>query len=242
MKNKLPFREMAEVNLLNNLDWSKYTNKNGPMPEKHAKVLSLVAQFYFYLGDLDHAREVSYKSSIYLEERAESRFSRGFMAFGVSDLFDSALYRSLAQKDDAFRLWQGLVEKRRLISETQILEQRMAHIWIYEAYALEKLKRYGEVFEPVEKGFDGINNGKSIYDIPSENLRVYGLASVLISLANYQIEQSRETQQRAQKKLLNYKKENSKYSRVGYDIIFDLQFSYPNVFESVLPGIDPDED
>jgi hypothetical protein len=242
MKNKLPFRELANVNLLNNLDWSKYTNKNGPIPEKHAKVLSLVAQYYFYLGDLDHAREVSYKSSVYLEERAESRFSRGFIASGVSDLFDSALYRSLAQKDDALKLWQGVVEKRRLISETQILEQLMAHIWIYEAYALAKLKRYVEVYEPVEKGLDGINNGKSIYDTPSKNLRVYDLARVLMKLASYQIEKNRETQKNAQSALLEYKKKNSEYSRAGYDIIFDLQFSYPDVFEPVLPGKDPDED
>lgn len=241
MNKRLSFHKLAEENLLNNSDWSEYTNNKGPMPEKHAKVLTLIAQFYFYIGDIDHAREVSYKSSIDLEKRAENRFSKGYILFGICDLFDSALYRSLAQKND-ISLWLNLIEKRRQISEMEILEQNMAYVWVYEAYALIKAKMYSEVFEAAKKGFEEIGKGKSIYQVPSKNSREYGLANVLINLAEYQMNQTPKGRRESQKALVFYKTENFMHGRIGYDIIFDLQFSYPNILEPVLPSANPDED
>jgi hypothetical protein len=39
-----------------------------------------------------------------------------------------------------------------------------------------------------------------------------------------------------------YKRENVRYGRLGYPIIFDLQFSYPDLLQPVLPAQNPVED
>jgi tetratricopeptide (TPR) repeat protein len=240
MKTVPSFSELIEKNLINNPDWVSYVSGDSPMPDKHGKVLKLIAQYLFYMGDINHAREVSYKASIYLERQASTALLQTYV---VSSLFDSALYRSLAQaKDDALRLWKEMIDRMGQIPEMEILEQRMAHLWVYEAYALGRLKRYDEILDSAERGFDGINKGKSTYKAPHNNSRVYGLVDILVSLANYQVANSINMQKKAQESLINYKKENLRYGRLGYDIIFDLQFSYPHIFERVLPGTDPNQD
>jgi hypothetical protein len=51
-----------------------------------------------------------------------------------------------------------------------------------------------------------------------------------------------DLKENAQKALEDYKKENVRYGRLGYPVIFDLQNSYPDVFHPVLPGPDPEKD
>lgn len=240
MKTVPSFNELVQKDIIGDPDWASFIAGKSPIPDKHRKVLKLIAQYLFYMGDINHAREVSYKASIYWEKQATSALLE---TYSVNSLFDSALYRSLAhQKNDAVQLWQTLVEKRRHISEVQLLEQRMAHLWVYEAYALEKLKRYDEVPVLAKMGLNAINKGMATYRIPHQNSRVYGLVDVLLNLANYQIQRNSELQKQTQEALMNYKNENRKYGRLGYDIIFDLQFSYPDIFKPVLPGSDPEQD
>jgi hypothetical protein len=238
---KKAFRKLAETTVLHEPEWLTYTNKAGPMPKKHARTLTVIAQFYFYLGYFDQARAVSLKSSIYLEDQAHLQFSKGYVIFGISDLFDSALYRSLAQ-EDAQSSWQDLIKKSQNLSDELVLRQNHADIWVYQAYALMRVKRYSEVTEPAKKGFDGIMNGSSIYKIPQKNSRTYGLVNVLETLSSYQLSETPAAKREARAALLSYKNENFAHSRSGYDIIFDLQFCYPDVFDSILPGTNPDED
>lgn len=239
MKSILSFNESAEKNLINDPDWQPYITGNGSMPERDKNLLNLMAQFFFYKGDLDHARDVSYKSSLAWENEAE----RALQPYRVNALFVSALYRGLAQRtDEAKQLWQKMVEERRRTSERELFGQRMVHLWIYEAYALERLGRYDEVSEPANKGFENIKKGKGTYKAPHRNSWVYGLAEILMSLADYQVTHSIEMQRKAQHALIEYKKENLRYGRSGYDIIFDLQFAYPHIFTQILPGLDPNKD
>jgi hypothetical protein len=51
-----------------------------------------------------------------------------------------------------------------------------------------------------------------------------------------------EHKTQAQKALQIYKRENIRYGKRGYSVIFDLQFSYPDIFTPVLPGPKPDLD
>ena len=239
--NKRPtYSELIEKNLINNPDWLLFIEGNGPMPDQHPDVLRVIAPFFFYMGAFNHAREMSGKLSVYLEERASKAKLESYKA---SELFESALHRSLAQREDeARKLWHAAAEKRRQIPDEILLKQRRAHLWVYEAYALTKLGRYDEISEPAQKGFAGINKGKATYKAPHKNSRVYGLVDVLINLSIYKIEPNDENKKRAQKALSFYKKENQRYGRLGYNIIFDLQFSYPDVFEPILPSEDPNED
>ncbi len=240
MKKGPPYRELIEKNLINNPEWAAYMANEGPMPECHPMVSKFMASFLFYIGEYSRAQEICYKGSIYFEKTAGRSTLE---TYEVLYLFDSALYRSLAQRnEEALMLWREVIEKRRKISDEILLKQRMAHLWVYEAYALAKLEQYNEVTQPAQKGFTGINKGKSTYKAPHRNSHVYGLADVIISLANYRIEPNREHEQRAQKTLLAYKKENRRYGRLGYDVIFDLQFSYPDLFEPILPSKNPNED
>lgn len=213
------------------------------MPDIPGHLLKPWVVYFYYLNDFVHAKELSYKASAFLKLRAEHRFAKNHLALGVGSLFESALYRSLAQRaDEALGLWQEVIDKRRQISEEQLLIENMSHLWVYEAYSLERLGRYNEVHEPAMKGFHGINTGKTLYDEPRRNSHVYMLVELLINLASYQVSPSREGQRKVQEALVTYKNENLKYGRLGYDIIFDLQSSYPDIFEPILPGADPEQD
>ena len=234
MKRKPTFNELIEKDIKANPDWLSYIEGNSSMPDSHPDVLKVIALFLFYMGNFKHAREVSYKSSIYFEERS---CKASLESYKVSELFESALYRGLAKKEDeALELWRQAIEMKRQISDEVLLKQRMAHLWVYEAYALAKLESYEELSEPAQKGLAGINKGKATYKAQHRNSRFYGLADVLINLANHKIHSSEENKKLAQIGLLFFKKENLRYGRLGYDIIFDLQFTYPEVFEPVLPS------
>lgn len=235
MPEKMSFRKLAESILLEEAKTIK------PISEKPIKVLTIIAQSYFYLGNHLRAREISFICSNSLENRAKRRFSKGYMTFGIADLFDCALYRSLSGKEDK-ELWSSLIESIQNISEELILEQKMVDVWVYEAYALLKLNKYDGVIKPAKKGFIEIDNGKSMYEVPSNNSRTYRLASLLIDLSEFRVNQTLRAKQKAQESLLLYKEENFIHGRLGYDIIFDLQFSYPDILKPVLPGSNSDED
>jgi|GEM_PF-4699707 len=237
-KKRPPYIEIIKYNLSIDPDFGPYAR--GETAVLHQPVdTSDVVNWFFYMGDLEKAREVSYAYSVYCEQEAAKRDEYEVLY----DLFQAALYRSLAQKNsEAQKLWQDLVEKRRGLQEDRILTLKKAHYWIYEAYGLAKLERYVEVAEPAQLGFEGISKGKGIFPSPHRNTREYGLADILVALANFKLNPTSAGQQEAQKALMAYKKENITYSRLGYGVIFDLQFSYPDVFTPVLPGLDPEED
>jgi hypothetical protein len=233
-----PYRQIITQNLLEDPNWGPYAKGKTGIP-KQPIFSGDIADWFFYLGDLKRAREVSYTYSLYSAEEATKRDEYDELYY----LFLAALYRSLTQKSsEAQNLWRALVNKRRKLDENGILQRRKAHIWIYEAYALTKLERFGEAAEPARRGFEGISKGKGIQPAPHKNSREYGLADVLIALADYRLTPTSVGKKKAQKALVTYKKENFKYGKLGYGVIFDLQFSYPDVFTPVLPGPDPEKD
>lgn len=201
----------------------------------------LVSESFFYLGDNKQGREAAAIHSAFRERLYhEAKFAQDRML----RLFDSALYASLAQnRARAETLWYELVHLRRtLFPENKIKKARTAECWIYEAYAFLKLSEYDKVETQAQIGLGGLRNRKGRINTVRQNVREYGLVGVMTNLSAYLLSSSEEAKTVAQKSLEKYKRENIKYGRSGYDVIFDLQFSYPEVFTPVLPGTDPEWD
>jgi len=231
--------DMVTEGILQNPKWGAYARGETSIPQEEL-VWGNEANYFFYLGDYQKAREVSYAFSKYAEQEFANAFLQSLV---VSTLFNAGLYRSLAQRQsEADKLWQDLIVFVENLSKNDILKKRKANYWIYEAYALAKLGRYEEVLEPALKGFDGLKKGKGIHKAPHNNTIEYGLVNVLETLVTFQKEPIPENKQKSQKALMDYKKENVRYGRLGYGVIFDLQISYPDVFIPVLPGSDPEQD
>lgn len=231
----MPRESFKQVAARNVSDWESLAEED--------KILAAdaVAVFLFYLGDLEYARKVSYSYSLFRESR--DRKGVDWLA-RIHALFSAGLYASLAQAQTvADEHWQNLVERRRVFfSEDRVREPQTANIWIYEAYALMKLRRYNEVEQPAKIGFEGLLAGLGLYSSPRYNEIEYGLVNVMLTLSNYLLHPTEIGKQQAQQALITYKEENTKYSKRGYAIIFDLQFSYPKIFTPVLPGPDPEKD
>ena len=231
----MPEKSFKQVAIKNVSDWES-------LPEEDKILVSnSMAICLFYLGDLVRAREVSYLYSHHKENQDKEGVNRRTR---ISSHFLAGLYASLAQEQTkAEKHWQQLVWYRRdFFPENQAQKPKTAYIWIYEAYALMKLRRYEEVEQPAKIGFEGLLAGMGIYSNPRQNEREYGLANVMLTLSSYMLQPTELGRQQAQQALITYKEENVKYSRRGYAIIFDLQFSYPDVFIPVLPGPDPELD
>jgi hypothetical protein len=256
-ENIPPYRHIA----LSNTAWWLEVCQRGEKT-KYAEFAELTAIGFFYLGNLEHGRETSYLYSISREQKiqawAGSRY-RLLISLGASEadaeaaerrnddvlwLFQAGLYRSLANRpEEAALLWQKLVERRRSCwPRKDILRRSEAYLWLYEAYALAKLGRYREVRKPADLGFKWIGRGKGLYKEPPYDPKVYGLAAVLKALAAYKLQPSGEGKAEAQRTLVAYKGETYPHNRAAYDVIFDLQFSYPDVFTPVLPGWEPGVD
>jgi hypothetical protein len=196
--------------------------------------------FYFYLGDIKEGIKSAYQYSRYFEEKAENMYLE---TDRIGSLFEAALHRDLARAhDEAHPLWQAVVERRRKLSEAEVMQGRSAGVFIYEGYALAKLERWDEVAAPVNLGFDGIRRGKGFTKAPHRNTREYGLAGVLLALSQHHLSPNDNSQPAIQKTMEVYKRENVRYGRVGYEVIFDLQFSYPHLLTPVLPDPDPLKD
>lgn len=105
-----------------------------------------------------------------------------------------------------------------------------------------KLGKYREIEAPAQIGLEGLRKGKGMFRIARQNEREYGLVDVMIKLSAYMLLPSQNAKALAQKALEKYKRENFKYGKLGYEVIFDLQFSYPDVFTRVLPGPTPERD
>jgi hypothetical protein len=192
------------------------------------------------LGYDESGREVA---AIYSAFRERLYHEAKFAQDRMIRLFDSALYASLAQnKTRAEALWQELVRLRRTLFPDNEVKKRTAECWIYEAYALLKLGEYDQVEMPAKIGLEGLRNRKGRSKSVRQNVREYGLVDVMISLSAYMLSPSQQAKALAQKALEKYKKGNLKYGRSGYTVIFDLQFSYPDVLTPVLPGSDPEKD
>jgi hypothetical protein len=236
---KPPYHEVIQRNVFEDPDWRPYATGEAELPEASSSS-RLMATFLFYLGDMQRAKETSYSYSIYSEERYE----RTILQFHRNvALFDAALFRDLAEvKTEARKLWQKIIVEVDNFSDDQIIKNRHAHLWIYQAYAFLKLGEYQKVTNPAKKGFDWIVKGKGIDKAPHRNSREYGLADVLFTLSDYMLNPNSELKEKAQSALEDYKKENVRYGKLGYPVIFDLQNSYPDVFNPVLPGPDPEKD
>jgi hypothetical protein len=248
MAKRPPYLEVINMNLSTDPDWGPYARGEASLPSSRLRGAYTWAGWLFYLGDLERAKEVSYAYSVWAQPKDPRPFfprnhPLGLHAGLFLNLFRTALFRDLAQAHlEAQALWQRLVDERRRVSEDDILKHRAVRIWVYEAYALAKLGRYDEVALPARKGFEGICNGKGVDRAPHNNSREYGLVAVLEGLAAYQMKPTPEGKEKAQKALTVYKRENLRYGRLGYEVIFDLQFSYPDVFTPVLPGPNPEKD
>lgn len=239
MAKKPPYIQIINLNIFEDPVWGAYARGETDLPQQRYAVSGNVSNWFFYLNDFKRAREVSYAYSVYAEQNAANRDEYD----ALYHLFQAALYRSLAQKFvEAQELWQTLIERRRQLQEEEMLRRRLANYWVNEAYALTKLERYSEVAEPAQRGFDAIRQGKGIQSAPHKNSREYGLVDVLVTLAAYKLNPSATGQQETQKSLITYKKENVRYGRHGYGVIFDLQFAYSDIFTPVLPGADPEKD
>lgn len=200
-----------------------------------------IAVSFFYLGDNERARETSAMYSAFRErEYHEAIFDKD----RIIRLFDAALYASLAQNQvRAEVLWQELVQQRRsLFPEREVIKKKTAQSWIYEAYALLKLGKYREVEAPAQIGMEGLRKGKGMLKAVRQNVPEYGLVAVMINLSAYMLSPSQQAKALAQSVLVKCKRESFKYGRSGYEVIFDLQISYPEVFTPVLPGPKPEMD
>lgn len=233
------YTQLITRNLIESPIWGAYFRGESQLPNR-PHTADQIATFLFYLGDVDRARDVAYLFSRYCEENYTKYPS---VLNSLYHLFRTALFRDLAgRQQDAEQQWGILVSLRRTIGEDYILKSRRANLLIYEAYALAKLERYGDVSEPAQRGFQGIVKRKGITEAPHKNSLEYGLAGVLHALVSYKLDPGPLSRQKAQDALLAYKKENFRYGRLGYPVIFDLQMSYSDVFKPVLPGPDPDRD
>jgi hypothetical protein len=128
------------------------------------------------------------------------------------------------------------------MSDYELHNMRTAHTFVYEAYVQTKLGRHDQVAGPARQGLEGINRGKGIDPIPERNALEYKLVDVLIAPADYRLKPDDSGREIAQQALADYKAHNFTYGRGDYRVIFDLQFSYSDVFSPVLPGPDPDTD
>ncbi|MDX1601374.1 MAG: hypothetical protein R3191_07680 [Anaerolineales bacterium] len=240
-ENKEPFnyRERAREGTYGRSGWAPYLLDEAPIPDL-AISADRVAVFLFYLGELEKAKEVSLLASRFKEERSNmSRVS----TMALETLFEAAIYRSLADKgSEEIDLWRQIVEGVSDHREETILKNRRAHIWVHQAYAHLKLGEYGKVRDPAVRGLEGIDGGHGLFEAPHKNSREYALVPLIIALAEHLQDGTEETREKAQEALQIYKKENTRYGRHGYPVIFDLQFSYPDVFEPVLPSDDPTKD
>jgi hypothetical protein len=252
--NVPPFRHIA----LKETAWWLEVCQRGEQA-KYAKSINTLAAMFFYLGDIEQGRETSYLYSVNREQEIQVMAGSSYrilISLGASEadaeaaerrnddvwlLFNAGLYRSLANRPaEAVLLWQKLVDRRRSCwSRKDILRHSKAYLWLYEAYALTKLERYREVRKPADLGFKWIGRGKGVYKEPPYDRKVYGLAAVLKALAAYKLWPSEEGKLEAQRALVAYKGETYPYNRAAYDVIFDLQFSYPDVFTPVLPSWEP---
>jgi tetratricopeptide (TPR) repeat protein len=233
------YTQLITRNLIESPVWGGYLRGEGELPNR-PQTANLIATFLFYLGDIERAREVSHLYSRYSEDNY-NKYPRELNK--LYHLFRAALFRALSgRQQEAEELWGTLVDLRRTVGEAEILKSRRANVLIYEAYALAKLGRYREVPEPAQRGFQGIIKGKGITEAPHKNSLEYGLADVLDTLVSFRLDPKPMSQQKSQDALLAYKKENFRYGRLGYSVIFDLQMSYPDVLKPVLPGPVPNED
>lgn len=233
------FRDRALEEATKSSNYGPYIRGEAALP-KNPRTAHLMATFLFYLGMDAKAREVSYQASRFSEKR--SRMNR-VPSMAMERLFKAALFRDLSGKDsEAMELWQEFAAGVSELNEQQIIETSRAHIWVQQAYAFLKLKDYQKLEDPANMGLDGIEAGSATYDDPRKNSLEYALAPLVIALAEHLEEGSEEKRKEAQQALERYKHENTRYGRHGYPVIFDLQFSYPDVLDPVLPSDDPTKD
>lgn len=238
------YRERALEEATRSSDYGPYVRGEAPLP-KNPVGADLMARYLFYLGYendgyKEKAKEVSLLSSQHHEE--EARKSSHPVA-AVTSMFKAALYRDLSGKhEEALELWQEITADVSGLDEDVVIKTRGATIWVYQAYAYLKIGEYDRVRDPAMKGLEGIEAGRGTHKAPHKNSREYALVPLIIALAEHLQNGSDETRQQAQEALLEYKQENVRYGRHGYPVIFDLQFSYPDVLDPVLPSDDPEKD
>lgn len=231
------FKELAERNIS---EWSP------SFPIDHPRLMGRTAISLFYLGDFDQAQQISrmysdYKYKLYKEGKPPlAHFDKD----KIKHLFDAALYASLANDHaKANTFWQELIDQRsRLFPGDQVTEYRTAEAWLYEAYALVRLGQYDQAEKSTLIGLQGVLAGNGI----STEAHVYKpselLADLILKLAQYKKQPNSEYKDMLQEALQNCHEDGAQSIRSHYEVIFDLQFSYPDDIVPVLPSENPDDD
>jgi hypothetical protein len=206
----------------------------------YERIAGPASLWLFYLGD---NRDGQLASDIYSRYQ-ENEHSRLKSYPTMMTLFRACLYRSLAQKnEEALKLWQLFVNMRhKTFSISYLLNQKRAEYLVMEAYALAKMGKYQDSILVTREGIKYIEKGYTLYQPFSEDPLIYGLPTLLLSLSDYHLFPNSESKQNAQQQLLAYKNLKAKGKKSGYAVVFDMQFSYPDVFDPVLPGPNPDKD
>lgn len=219
--------------------FASFLAESQELPQKLLRNANYYADYFFYLKKYGKAKEVCSLFSEFIE----GIYDDAADPFEGIKLFEAALYWDLAERTkEAQSSWNRIVQHVGNVPEDHFIKYRNAHLLVYQAYAFLKLGQFMQVEHPAQRGFDGIRSGKGIHPVPYENTLEFSLPKVLKALAVYKLEGQPAQKKAAQKALLAYKEQNVKHGRLGYGVIFDLQFSYPDVFTPVLPGSDPDED
>jgi len=233
------YYELINKNLYGDPDWGPYARGESSLPDR-PRTADGAATHLFYLGQTQKAREAS---SLYCQYSKGKFQSNPNHPAGLYHGFRAALFADLAAEHSEDRkLWEEVVDGISQIPSSTIKNHKAFNLLVNQAYAFAKLERFDEVSDPAREGRRGIDEGNGTFDAPHRNSREFALAPLLIQLAEYTLYKQEASRKEIQRALLNYKSENVRYGRLGYSVIFDLQFSYPEIFDPVLPGPDPEKD
>lgn len=239
MADSRSYIEVAK-SLLDDPDWGPYIKDQASMPNQPA-VAGDIATKLFYLGHIRKAQQVSKFFAGYSESEFGEFNSPHPHAY--YHLFLAGLYWSLGKDPtNARKAWHELVEGVDDLEDEEILVRKAANQWVMQSYGYAKLNEYAKVEDPARKGRLALEEKKGTHKAPHRNSREFALAPLLVKLAKFKLNDEKASQEEVQEALQEYKSENVRYGRLGYPVIFDLQFSYPDVFDPVLPGDDPEKD
>jgi hypothetical protein len=208
-------------------------------PEK-SNISNILSHALFYLGHREKAKEAAYAYSIFQERKVDKipREINKLMPIG-----EAALYRDLSgRKGETKILWNRFFKVIAEIPDEQVIQERRSNYLVQVGYGLMKLGRHKDAIRFASRGQKAIEDGYGIFKEARRNTREYGLITVIRAIIDFELKSSDEAKHTAQQTLQNYKDASAKRNRLGYPVIFNLQQSYPDIFDPVLPGSDPDKD
>lgn len=239
MAGRIPYTKLIEKNLFDDPDWGPFARSEASLPDR-PRTADGAATNLFYLGEIEKARNASLLHSQHSKEKYLNNPDHPAALYHG---FRAALFADLAaEHSEAQGLWKKVTYGIDQLPRETITNYKAFNLLINQAYGLTKLERFDQVIEPAREGRKGIEQGKGTFDAPHRNSREFALAPLLIRLAEFKMNDKKVSREEVQEALQDYKTENVRYGRLGYPVIFDLQFSYPDVFDPVLPGEDPEKD